>query len=490
MLFEVGRSDIFCGAALDVGGAGFHLYHMGSSMRRRYARFVVLLVFAAATGWAPAAGGESDAKKEAKERFAKGVEFFNAGEYGAALAEFHWAYEVSPHYMVLYNIARCYARLNKHIEAKEYFEQYLEEGGKDIGKKRLKEVEEEMTALEKIIAYLDITTGDVKGATIKVGEKVVGHTPLAEPVAVEPGPVTVSVDADGYRSESKEIVVPAGKTLPVEFDLVWIVKFGTVEITTDAAAAVVYMDGNEMGKAPWKGEVKTGSHTFEIRAPGYDKAIKEVVIEEDDERTIHISAEIAGEPARLVLDANVDGAEVYVEGVKMGSIPIKPLDLPPGPAHVIVKAEGYITFEGDIQLTTGQPVHAEVRLAGEKKGVHPGWFWTTASLAVAAGIGAGITGIFALQKQDEYDKFLKDTRNGLEGGTEAELKDKEERLGQEGRTLAITTDVLWGVTGALSATAIVLAFFTRFKPPESRVKIALDPVITPQMAAFAVTGTF
>jgi hypothetical protein len=392
--------------------------------------------------------------------------------------------------MVLYNIARCYARLNKHIEAMRYFEQYLEEGGDQIGKKRLKEVEAEMNALIKIIAYLDVTTGEVKGATIKVGDKVVGHTPLPEYVAVEPGPVTVSVDAEGYRSESKDIVVPAGKTLPVKFELVWIVKFGTIEVTSEAPKGVVFMDGKEMGKAPWKGEVKTGTHTFEVRAPGYEKAVKQVVIEEDEDRTIALAPAIKGEPARLVLEANVDGAEVFVEGVKMGSIPIKPLDLPPGPAHVTVKAEGYITFEGDIQLTTGDPTHAEVKLAGEKTGVAPAWFWLTASLAVASGIGAGITGIFALQKDKEYAKFITNAAEGNEPGTRADLEAKEERLSKQGKRLAISADVLWGATGAFGVTALVLAFFTRFRPPESKVKIALEPVVTTQMAAFTLQGTF
>ncbi|MBW2262068.1 MAG: PEGA domain-containing protein [Deltaproteobacteria bacterium] len=460
-------------------------------MRAIHGRLCVPFAFLAFLAWAaPVSAVDDEAKQEAKERFSKGVEFFNASEYGAALAEFHWAFEVSPHYMVLYNIARCYARLNKHIEAMKYFEQYLEEGGTKIGKKRLKEVEVEMSALVKIIAYLDITTGDVKGATIKVGEKVAGHTPLAQPVAVEPGPVTVSVDADGYRSESKEIVVPAGKTLPVSFELVWIVKFGTIEVASEAPKSVVYMDGKEMGKAPWKGKVKTGTHLFEVKAKGYTTASKEVVVEEDEVRTIDVTPVILGEPARLILDANVEGAAVFVEGIKMGAIPIKPLDLPPGPSHVIVKADGYIPFEGDIQLTTGEPVHAEVKLVNEKTGVHPGWFWTAASLAVAAGIGAGVTGIFALQKQDEYDKFLKDTAAGVEAGSEADLVAKEKRLGDEGKTLALTTDVLWGVVGAMGVTALTLAFFTRFKPPESRVNIALEPVITPELAAVAMSGTF
>ena len=51
-------------------------------------------------------------------------------------------------------------------------------------------------------------------------------------------------------------------------------------------------------------------------------------------------------------------------------------------------------------------------------------------------------------------------------------------------------DLLWGATGAFGVTALVLAFFTRFRPPESKVRIALDPVVTTQMAAFTLHGTF
>lgn len=439
----------------------------------------------------PASAEDDDATKEAKEHFTKGVEFFNAGEFGAALGEFFYAYNVAPHYMVLYNIARCYARLNKHIEAKGYFEQYLEEGGDKIGKKRLKEVAEEMAALEKIIAYLDVKTGDVKGVTIKVGNKVAGQTPLEEPVAVEPGPVTVSAEADGYRPESKDIVVPAGKTIDVDFELVWIVKWGNIEVVTEAPKSVVYLDGKEMGPAPWSGKVKAGPHTIEIKAPGYEKAVKEVVVEEDDDRIIDVTPELEGEPARLTLEANVEGAEVFVEGIKMGTIPIKPLDLPPGPTRVSVQADGYIAFEGDIQLTTGKPTKAIVKLQREGAGVAPVWFWTMASVAVASAIGATVTGVLALQKQDEYDSFLRD----VEGGTSTcysvvTCQDERKKIQDAGKTLQLATDILWGATAAFGATALVLAFFTRFKPPESKIEVAFEPVLSPEYQGLSMTATF
>ncbi len=458
---------------------------------RRWAAPVAVVLAVGMTAPEAHADADEEAKAEAKEHFTKGIEFFNNGEYGAALAEFFWANEIAPHFMVLYNIARCYARLNKHIEAKGYFEQYLKEGGDQIPTKRLQEVAEEMAALEKIIAYLDVTTGDVKGATIKIGDKVVGQTPLEKAVAVEPGPITVGAEADGYRSESKDIVVPAGKTLKVEFVLVWVVKWGNIEVTTEAPKGVVFMDGKEMGPAPWSGKVKAGTHSVEIKAPGYKKAVKEVVVEEDDNRTIDVTPEIEGEPARLTVEANVDGAEVFIEGIRMGSIPLKPLDLPPGPTHLSVKADGYMTFEGDIQLTTGKPTKAIVKLVREGAGVAPVWFWTMASVAVASAIGGTITGVLALQKSDEYASFLSDVQDGTSTcHTLVTCQDEREKIRDAGKTLQLTTDILWGVTAAFGATALVLAFFTRFKPPESKLEVAFAPVMAPDLKGFSMTATF
>jgi hypothetical protein len=76
----------------------------------------------------------------------------------------------------------------------------------------------------------------------------------------------------------------------------------------------------------------------------------------------------------------------------------------------------------------------------------PAWFWTTAGLAVAAGIGAGITGGLALSTHDDFTGG---------GRTDADLHDT-------GETLQLTTNVLAGVAGAAAVAALVLVFFTDF----------------------------
>jgi len=76
----------------------------------------------------------------------------------------------------------------------------------------------------------------------------------------------------------------------------------------------------------------------------------------------------------------------------------------------------------------------------------PVWFWTTAGLAVAVGVGAGITGGLALLTHDDFTGG---------GRTDAGLHDT-------GETLQLATNVLAGVAGAAAVAALVLVFFTDF----------------------------
>lgn len=64
-------------------------------------------------------------KDEARRHFNTALELIAAGNYDAGIAEFKVAYEIVPHPVVLYNIARAYADAKDYEHAIEYFELYL-----------------------------------------------------------------------------------------------------------------------------------------------------------------------------------------------------------------------------------------------------------------------------------------------------------------------------------------------------------------------------
>src|SRR5262245_18965143 len=61
----------------------------------------------------------------AKHLFESGVAEYDAGHYANALNRFQEAYRIKPHPLVRVNIANCYQRLDRPVEAIEHFEGFL-----------------------------------------------------------------------------------------------------------------------------------------------------------------------------------------------------------------------------------------------------------------------------------------------------------------------------------------------------------------------------
>src|SRR5664279_2435322 len=74
---------------------------------------------------------ESDSTRAAV-RFQRAVELYREGSYEGALAEFSKAYQISPSYLVLYNIAQTQYALHDFVGSYKSLMQYLAEGGGGI----------------------------------------------------------------------------------------------------------------------------------------------------------------------------------------------------------------------------------------------------------------------------------------------------------------------------------------------------------------------
>ncbi|MFL5305077.1 MAG: tetratricopeptide repeat protein [Polyangia bacterium] len=86
-------------------------------------------------------GGDATAKTEARAHFDRGVQLGHAGDYRQAAAEFQRAYQISPHYAVLYNLAQAQIALGQTAEAIDSLQRYLAEGGANVPADRRTEVQ-------------------------------------------------------------------------------------------------------------------------------------------------------------------------------------------------------------------------------------------------------------------------------------------------------------------------------------------------------------
>jgi len=170
---------------------------------------------AAAEGEAPEA---SAGVEEARKHFAKGVEFFKAEDYNAALAEFLVSYDLNPLWGVKFNIAVCAMKLKKYALSLAYYREYLEEGGESVPEERRVKVLEDMAWLEKTVAKVTFCCG-VEGAGLVVNDVETFELKEGVPVELDPGVHKIQVVGKGSKPIITQITLYAGEESTVEVKL-------------------------------------------------------------------------------------------------------------------------------------------------------------------------------------------------------------------------------------------------------------------------------
>lgn len=192
-------------------------------MKLAASAFTALLTLATASvaqaqssrcGPAPALQEPSE---EARRVYEAAKEHGRQGRYEEALAAYQRAYDLSPSYIILFNIAKAAELTGDYARALGAYECHLAHGGPDIDPARHAEVEATLNMLKRKVGLLAVQIDEV-GARISIDGVVVGTSPLPAPVAVNPGTRLVAVE--GSKSETRGIEVNEGARLVTVFDWV------------------------------------------------------------------------------------------------------------------------------------------------------------------------------------------------------------------------------------------------------------------------------
>jgi hypothetical protein len=163
-------------------------------------------------------GTEDADSAKAAVRFQLAVELYREGGYEGALAEFRKAYQISPSYRVLYNIAQTQYALHDFVGAYKSLTQYMSEGSGEIPAERRAQVEEMSAKLVERIAHLQIVT-NVMDADIRIDDFSVGTSPLAAPVPVNAGTRRVSASKAGFPDAIRMVTVAGKERVKVELQI-------------------------------------------------------------------------------------------------------------------------------------------------------------------------------------------------------------------------------------------------------------------------------
>jgi hypothetical protein len=146
---------------------------------------------------------------EAKQRFDRGFELYEEGEYPLALIEFNRAYELVPNYRVLYNIGQVCIQLGQYANARRTLEEYLSKGGEGLAADRRAAVNKDLEMLRHRTAFLTISS-NVEAAEVLVDDVSVGQTPLGPALLVDAGVHRVTLRRSGYLTRTSDVTLAGG----------------------------------------------------------------------------------------------------------------------------------------------------------------------------------------------------------------------------------------------------------------------------------------
>jgi tetratricopeptide (TPR) repeat protein len=146
---------------------------------------------------------------EAKQRFDRGFELYEEGEYSLALIEFNRAYELVPNYRVLYNIGQVCIQLGQYANARRALEEYLAKGGEELADDRRAAVNRDLEMLSHRTAFLTIGA-NLEGAEVLLDDVLVGKTPLGPALLVDAGVHRITVRRSGYLPKTINVTLAGG----------------------------------------------------------------------------------------------------------------------------------------------------------------------------------------------------------------------------------------------------------------------------------------
>jgi hypothetical protein len=326
--------------------------------------------------------GVAPPEREARHLFAQGEAAYRAGQYEAAATAWNRAYELSGRGVILYNVAQAYDRLGRFAEERQALEQFLAQ-----------------------------TTGPEaqRAEAARRVEELEARALFDEGQAA-------------YHEGRYEAALEA-----------W-----TRAYELSGRGEILYNVAQAYGRLGRFLEEKHALERFlaEPTGPESYRTGAAARIEALDARVARTA---------IVIDAELDGAEVFVDGEPVGRLPLDgPLHVEPGRHDVTAQHEGYVDASTSVSVDPGEVETVslrfeEVLVVGERRASPLVWtLWSTGGGLVIAG---AVVGGLAFGEG-----------RGAERGSSA---------ARRSRKMAIATDVSISVGAAAAAAGLIVHLIER-----------------------------
>jgi tetratricopeptide (TPR) repeat protein len=175
----------------------------------------------------------------------------------------------------------------------------------------------------------------------------------------------------------------------------------------------------------------------------------------------------------LEVSSSEPAAEIVVDGKVVGQTPVTSITIEVGEHEIVVRKKGFVPFYQRVTVVSGSTTSVVATLSWEetpvvtvekedsKRILHPAIFYASAGLLVVTALTALSTGVLAVKADRKIGEMYDDEPWD-------EWSDRRHRL-------AVTADVMIGLSVFFAATTLTISFFTRFKKTGKEQRTFLAP---------------
>lgn len=259
-------------------------------------RSVAALLISFALGFAlHAAGAPADPSlTEARAEFARGTDLVRDARWAEALAAFERSAVLRPHAITRFNIGACLRGMGRYTRARVALREALERNAEHAGElpaALVKEAEAFLGEIDQLVARVQLSVAPADAAIAVDGQPLredPGPTPRAGvrmiagilppgpgavlpapsvQVALDPGPHVFLVTRKGYANIVVNRSFAAGSSGALDLRLDH--SPASLHVGANAEAAVVTLDGLDVGAVPVELIRPAGTHRLTVRKEGF-----------------------------------------------------------------------------------------------------------------------------------------------------------------------------------------------------------------------------
>ena len=169
-------------------------------------------------------------------------------------------------------------------------------------------------------------------------------------VALPYGEHQYRVEAGGYMPEAG--VVQIGKEKSV-LNISLKSALATLTIATTTAGTEIFVNDKRMGTGSWSGSLGAGTYILEGRLAGYRSQKTSVTLAKQDEKSVTLPA-LEAMYGMLNVSYKPVGAEVWVDGKKLGTSPDIFNNVLVGTHKVEIKKDGHVPYSESVTIAEGE----------------------------------------------------------------------------------------------------------------------------------------